>query len=303
MTGSVAAEVEAAPGADADRRAAGARGGRRRGAAPGRGRPTQLAAGLGAGRPGADARAGRDRARVAAASSSRRTATATSSGVAGPSPRACPPSRSGRTAPAFPRVGAASSVREIVLDPVTTHAELVRPVGGPRPAGDAPPRAPPWRGCCSSGWRPTTSSPSPATRRAPRSTPIPQASVVVGPVARRRTSSTAGTCWSATVCQAQVPGSPTVVDQLDGAPCLVTRCPGRLERTPGEPDNFYRRFFGATRGPAGHRARAHLAARRRAPVAVRERLQGPRRTAPTPPTCWSPRRPSRWASTSVTSPR
>ena len=28
------------------------------------------------------------------------------------------------------------------------------------------------------------------------------------------------------VCQAHVPGSATVVDQLDGAPCLVTRCAG-----------------------------------------------------------------------------
>lgn len=44
------------------------------------------------------------------------------------------------------------------------------------------------------------------------------------------------------VCQAPVPGSVTTIDQLDGGPCLLTRCPGHLRRA-GKPDNFYRRLY------------------------------------------------------------
>jgi len=44
-------------------------------------------------------------------------------------------------------------------------------------------------------------------------------------------------------CRSEVPGTARVVDELDGAACLVTRCSGTLVRDPGEPDNFYRRFF------------------------------------------------------------
>jgi ATP-dependent helicase YprA (DUF1998 family) len=44
------------------------------------------------------------------------------------------------------------------------------------------------------------------------------------------------------ICQTPVPGSVTTVDELDGAPCILTRCPGRLHRTP-KADNFYRRLY------------------------------------------------------------
>lgn len=47
---------------------------------------------------------------------------------------------------------------------------------------------------------------------------------------------------SCTVCQTPVPGSSTTVDELDGAPCLLVRCPGSLRRAP-RPDNFYRRLY------------------------------------------------------------
>ncbi|MRK01382.1 DEAD/DEAH box helicase [Aeromicrobium sp. S22] len=47
------------------------------------------------------------------------------------------------------------------------------------------------------------------------------------------------------VCQAVVPGTPDVVDQLDGASCMVARCPGELERS-GAADNFYRRMYEST---------------------------------------------------------
>ena len=70
---------------------------------------------------------------------------------------------------------------------------------------------------------------------------IPQAHVLVSSVALAdlKAGSHRLTC---PVCRAVVPGSRTVVDQLDGAPCLVARCSGRLTRI-GVPDNFYRRLY------------------------------------------------------------
>jgi len=50
---------------------------------------------------------------------------------------------------------------------------------------------------------------------------------------------------SCEVCHTQVPGSRTVVDQLEYAPCLVARCAGRLARK-GRGDNFYRRMYSST---------------------------------------------------------
>ncbi|MBR7193518.1 DEAD/DEAH box helicase [Gordonia sp. SCSIO 19800] len=44
------------------------------------------------------------------------------------------------------------------------------------------------------------------------------------------------------VCQTPTPGSATVVDELDGAPCLLVRCPGFLARAP-KTQNFYRRLY------------------------------------------------------------
>lgn len=46
------------------------------------------------------------------------------------------------------------------------------------------------------------------------------------------------------ICQAPVPGSLITIDQLDGAPCLLTRCPGKLRRA-AKGDNFYRRLYGS----------------------------------------------------------
>ncbi|MFJ4657958.1 DEAD/DEAH box helicase [Nocardia sp. NPDC088792] len=44
------------------------------------------------------------------------------------------------------------------------------------------------------------------------------------------------------VCQTPNPGTIAVVDQLDGAPCLLVRCPGTLRRGPRK-QNFYRRLY------------------------------------------------------------
>jgi len=43
-------------------------------------------------------------------------------------------------------------------------------------------------------------------------------------------------------CQDQQPAAPEVVMQLDGAPCLVARCRGTLQRA-ARSDNFYRRLY------------------------------------------------------------
>ena len=45
-------------------------------------------------------------------------------------------------------------------------------------------------------------------------------------------------------CHATTPGSLTTIAQLDGAPCLVVRCRGRLHRAPLH-DSFYRRLYGS----------------------------------------------------------
>ncbi|MFE2997311.1 DEAD/DEAH box helicase [Nocardia sp. NPDC059246] len=44
------------------------------------------------------------------------------------------------------------------------------------------------------------------------------------------------------VCQTQNPGTIAVIDQLDGAPCLLVRCPGTLRRGPRK-QNFYRKLY------------------------------------------------------------
>jgi ATP-dependent helicase YprA (DUF1998 family) len=47
------------------------------------------------------------------------------------------------------------------------------------------------------------------------------------------------------ICQTPMPGSATTVDELDGAPCTLIRCPGRLHRS-AKTDNFYRRLYDST---------------------------------------------------------
>ncbi|WP_068403108.1 DEAD/DEAH box helicase [Kribbia dieselivorans] len=74
---------------------------------------------------------------------------------------------------------------------------------------------------------------------------IPQEAVLVGQVdddayARGRNLLACDTCGSL------VPGSARVVDELDGFPCFVVRCHGRLARLAGQAGNFYRRLYGAT---------------------------------------------------------
>lgn len=44
-------------------------------------------------------------------------------------------------------------------------------------------------------------------------------------------------------CSTRSFGTPVVIAQLSGAPCLHSRCAGRLESAPFNPDNFYRRMY------------------------------------------------------------
>jgi len=47
-------------------------------------------------------------------------------------------------------------------------------------------------------------------------------------------------------CKAITPGSEAVIEQLDGAPCLLVRCAGTLERKNGEVRNYYRDLYAST---------------------------------------------------------
>jgi ATP-dependent helicase YprA (DUF1998 family) len=70
---------------------------------------------------------------------------------------------------------------------------------------------------------------------------IPVTSVVVGPsdLADMRAGDTLLAC---DVCRTPHPAAPVSAAQLDGAPCLLVRCPGTLRRTSRE-DNYYRRLY------------------------------------------------------------
>ena len=148
-----------------------------------------------------------------------------------------------RTAPAFPRIGAASKVKENVLDPVSTpqswYAQWTARALGVTAAEGATLARLLLKRLAANNVLTVTSNKGGAEVFG-----ISQGSVVVGPIEDEDLVS-GRHLLVCRVCQGQVPGTRTVVDQLDGAPCVVTRCTGRLERTPGDPANFYRRFFGA----------------------------------------------------------
>lgn len=74
---------------------------------------------------------------------------------------------------------------------------------------------------------------------------LPQRGILVGPIDddRYRHGSNLLTC---DVCRSAVPGTDRVVDELEGQPCFVVRCNGKLARTGGRPENFYRRLYQAS---------------------------------------------------------
>ena len=58
---------------------------------------------------------------------------------------------------------------------------------------------------------------------------LPLSAILVSPADLKDLSAGAH-ALACNVCQSLMPGAKTVIDQLEGAPCLVPRCPGRLAR-------------------------------------------------------------------------
>ena len=213
--------------------------------------------------------------------------------------------------PAFPRgrVGARPTrgsarpppVRDPLLDPVTTpqswyarwtaRALGVTAAHGARLARLAAASASPARTCCTR-CRPTAAAPCSPSR---------PAQCVVSPttLAAMQAGRNLLVC---TVCHAQQPGTAAVIDQLDGAPCLLVRCPGQLRARAAAgqllPAASTRRPTCAGSLPGNTPACSttslgcgtRTASRQARPTRARR-------------TCWSPRRLWRWASTSATCPR
>jgi ATP-dependent helicase YprA (DUF1998 family) len=149
----------------------------------------------------------------------------------------------GRSAPAFPRIGPASPVKDPLLDPVSTPRSwyarwTARVLGVPAPHGARLARQLLERLARAEVLH-TISTEGGGTVFA-----IPASSIVVSPTsdAEMLDGRNLLTC---TVCRTQQPGTATVVRQLDDAPCMLVRCPGRLRREP-RPDNYYRRLYAST---------------------------------------------------------
>lgn len=146
----------------------------------------------------------------------------------------------GRSAPAFPRVGGAQPKRDPLLDPVTSpqswysrwaHKALdVTPQMGARLSKALLQRL------AEAGILTGTTTTSSATVYA-----IPADRVLVHglDLAGLEGGRYLLVC---SVCHTQHPGTAQTVDQLDGGPCLMVRCPGTLTRTPKD-DNFYRHLY------------------------------------------------------------
>ena len=149
----------------------------------------------------------------------------------------------GRPAPAYPRIGGGHAGRgDSGLDLVTSRQSwyatwTAQVLSVPRADGAMLCRLLIER-LGRDGVLTTTSSESGATVFA-----IPASGVVVHPTTTADLA--AGRhlleCDS---CHATTPGSLTTIAQLAGAPCLVVRCRGRLQRAPLH-DSFYRRLYGS----------------------------------------------------------
>jgi len=146
----------------------------------------------------------------------------------------------GRPAPAFPRIGPGIHLRDPLLDSVTSAQSwyarwTARCLGvtsghGARLARqllDRLARADVLR---------THTTGSKGTVYAIRAS-----TVIVAP-ATLEDMSAGRTLLTCPVCHTRQPGTPAVIDQLDGAPCLLARCPGTLRREP-RADNYYRNLY------------------------------------------------------------
>ena len=146
----------------------------------------------------------------------------------------------GRSAPAYPRIGPVPPIRDPLLDPVTTPRSwyarwTARTLGVTAGHGARLARLLLERLARADVLHavPTDSGGTVFT--------IPASSVVVSPTTLEAMQA-GQNLLVCTVCHAQQPGTAAVIDQLDGAPCLLVRCPGQLRREPRQ-DNFYRDLY------------------------------------------------------------
>jgi ATP-dependent helicase YprA (DUF1998 family) len=149
----------------------------------------------------------------------------------------------GRAAPSFPRIGPAPKVRDPLLDAVTTpqswYARWTARVLGVTAGHGARLARQLLERLARAEVLHTV-----ATEGGGTVFTIPASAVIVSPTddAAMATGDNLLTC---TVCRTQQPGTAAVIAQLNGAPCMLVRCPGRLhpER---RSDNYYRRLYAST---------------------------------------------------------
>ena len=149
----------------------------------------------------------------------------------------------GRAAPAFPRIGPAAKVKDPLLDPVSSpqswYARWTQRVLGV-PAGHGARLARQLLERLAHADVLHTV----ATEGGGTVFTIPASAVVVSP-AWPDEMAAGDNLLTCNVCRTEHPGTAPVVAQLDGAPCLLVRCPGTLHREP-RTDNYYRRLYAST---------------------------------------------------------
>jgi ATP-dependent helicase YprA (DUF1998 family) len=149
----------------------------------------------------------------------------------------------GRSAPAFPRIGPAAQVKDPLLDPVSTPRSwyarwTARTLGVPAAHGARLARQLLERLARADVLHTAATDGGGTVFTIPASSVLASAASLTDLGDRRNLL----TC---TVCRAGQPGTAAVVEQLDGAPCLLVRCPGVLRREPRS-DNYYRRLYAST---------------------------------------------------------
>jgi ATP-dependent helicase YprA (DUF1998 family) len=146
----------------------------------------------------------------------------------------------GRSAPAFPRIGPGAKVKDPLLDPVSSpqswYARWTQRVLGV-PAGHGARLA---RQLLERLARADVLH-TVATEGGGTVFTIPASAVVVS-TAWPEEMAAGDNLLACNVCRTEHPGTATVVAQLDGAPCMLVRCPGTLHREP-RADNYYRRLY------------------------------------------------------------